>query len=248
MDTLIAFFHGQSPLLILAFEFMFLFCSPLLLHGFFGARGLLVYVTAMGLVCNIQLLKVVQFSIINFPIPLGTPTFVSIVITLKILNEVYGRKAAQSALYLSAVMSLLFCTSLFITTAYTPTSSTVLLVYKQVDMHSQIKEIFTPLIGLYLSSLVAYLVSEWIDIHLFTKMKKHFQKKLLWLRINISGLVASILDNSIYYALIFFVLGQKSMEINIYLYSYVLSSLVLRISFSFLFTPVIYLSKRWNGK
>ena len=83
------------------------------------------------------------------------------------------------------------------------------------------------------AGLVAFSISQLLDIFVYQKIKTIFKGKQLWLRSNVSTYLGQAIDSLIFVNIIFFDSNQK---LNI-----LLGSIIVKIILSFLITPIVYL-------
>jgi hypothetical protein len=84
-----------------------------------------------------------------------------------------------------------------------------------------------------LAGLIAFSISQLLDIFVYQKIKEASQGKKLWLRSNISTYLGQAIDSLIFVNIIFW---DSSQKLNI-----LFGSIVIKIILSFLMTPIVYL-------
>ena len=98
--------------------------------------------------------------------------------------------------------------------------------------------------GIFIASLVAYLVGEFSNSAVLSKMKILTQGKMLWLRTMSSTVIGQFLDSLIFVLLACFL---KVFPWEIFS-NLVLTAFLLKVAFEFLFTPFLYLLARFLKK
>jgi uncharacterized integral membrane protein (TIGR00697 family) len=83
------------------------------------------------------------------------------------------------------------------------------------------------------ASLIAFSISQLMDIVIYQRIKEITRGKWLWLRSNISIYLGQIIDSTIFVMIVF---GHSAQKYNI-----LMGSITIKIILSFLMTPVIYL-------
>lgn len=95
------------------------------------------------------------------------------------------------------------------------------------------------------ASLIAFTVSEFMDVLIFIKIKKMMGKKGLWLRNNVSNFTAQLFDTVLFMTLAFWAFN-KSPESNIvFLLSLILPYWLLKCFMSIIETPLVYAGVAW---
>lgn len=95
------------------------------------------------------------------------------------------------------------------------------------------------------ASLIAFALAEFLDVYVFTKVRKAFGSKKLWLRNNVSNFIAQLIDTVIFMVFAFYAF-DKGFSVN---FSFLLSLIVpywlLKCFMSIIETPFVYLGVRW---
>jgi uncharacterized integral membrane protein (TIGR00697 family) len=156
-----------------------------------------------------------------------------------IVNEYYGRKAVKRISYTAVVLIsyafLMFYLAIEIPPAEFWINSGV--EGGVPDMQNAFTAIFGQGMWIILGSLVAFLVSQIIDVIIFHKIKKHTGEKKVWLRATGSTMVSQLVDSFIV-LFIAFKLGrgwswQLVLAICLINYTY-------KFSMAIILTPLIY--------
>lgn len=91
-----------------------------------------------------------------------------------------------------------------------------------------------------LASLVAYSISQNIDVYLFTRLREKTNGKHLWLRSNVATITCQLLDTSV-----FFVIGFIGIMPIPDMVAATGTEFGVKIMMSIVGTPIIYLLVRW---
>jgi uncharacterized integral membrane protein (TIGR00697 family) len=94
-----------------------------------------------------------------------------------------------------------------------------------------------------LGSLLAYLISQRVDVYVFHYIKARTQGRHLWLRNNLSTLISQALDTVIYGLVVWW--GVVDLEVAMAL---ALSKYFFKVLIALIDTPFIYLARNWNVK
>lgn len=222
----------------------FVVCMMLLffLLKFFGLFGLYAFIIAALFVCNIQVLKIVKYSFYPEPIALGKVVICCIFLAMDIIVECYGKQKAQYGIWLGLSSNIMVSVMMVITMGYTPFLSEDI-AYASFNLQSQsIDTIFSPMPSILIAGIISYLISQFVDISVFAKLKKVTKGKYLWLRSLIAPALSSLLDNAIFYSLAFYFLSSKPLKLNILIYSYIIGTYLFRLSFIFISSHMMYLA------
>lgn len=202
----------------------------LLMYKFFGRTGLFVWVGFATVLANIQVVKLIE--IFGLTATLGNAVYGSIFLVTDILNEKYGKKEAKKAVWLG-FSSLIMMTIIM---------QVVLQFEPAPDDFAQ--ESLTTIFGLIpriaLGSMIAYIISQYTDVLIFSFLRKLFPSDgAFWIRNNGSTMLSQLLDTLIFTAIAFLGVYPTDVWISIFISTYVLKFLV-----SIVGTPFGYLAKR----
>lgn len=202
------------------------FCLLVGVYKLFGLTGLYVWIGFAIVAANIQVVKMVDLFGINAT--LGNIMYGSIFLATDLINEKYGRKQAQKAVYIGFVMLISF-------TAITQIS--LLFAPNQYDFaQGALETLFTLLPRITLGSLIAYFISQTLDVYLFDKIKlKYGSRNQLWIRNNGSTLVSQAIDTAIFTIIAFLGVMPFEVVMEIFWFSY-----VIKIVTSVVDTPFVY--------
>jgi uncharacterized integral membrane protein (TIGR00697 family) len=156
-----------------------------------------------------------------------------------IVNEYYGPKAVRRISY-TAIALIAYAFIMFFLAIYVPADKgfwTGSQASEGVpDMQAAFKSIFGQSMGIILGSLVAFFVSQLLDVYIFHRIKKVTGEKHVWLRATGSTLVSQLVDSFI---VLFIAFGanwgwQRVIAVALVNYSY-------KCVMAILLTPLIYL-------
>lgn len=206
------------------------FIGVLLFYRWFGKSGVFAWIAIATILANIQVVKTVE--IFGLTATLGNVLYGSIFLATDVLNEHYGEKVANKSVLLGFLSAIVMLASMQLAIAFIPASSDI--------ATGALKTIFDPAIRIVTGSLVAYLVSQFLDVRLFQVIKKKYPSdKYLWLRNNGATLISQLLDTAIFVSIAFIGVYPMSIVLQIYLTTYVFKAII-----ALLDTPFIYLSKK----
>jgi hypothetical protein len=179
-------------------------------------------------ISNILSAKMVQIPFASFPIPAGLITYPFTFILSDLVTEIYGPKKAKMMVYTAFGMNIL---------SFAMIQVGIFLPY----ISAEEQKIFCSVLGLsglrIFSSLIAYLMSQIVDIQIYAWIKQWTGQHRLWLRNNGSTIIAQIVDTlAIDVIFLWWGLGMTMTEVfPIMMFSYVYKSF-----FSIACTPLFY--------
>jgi len=237
---------NQTPIIITWFCFLF-FCLIviLILLKLFGQAGIYIYTVIAVISANIQVLKIVEFPFFSNPIALGTILFASTFLATDILAEYYGLKSARRNILMGFVGFLLMTIIMLFTIGFTPLNEIVAGEEYSwgLTIQQNLTGIFMPFPIFFASSMIAYLLSQYFDVWFFEKISNFTKKRFLWIRNNISTMISSLIDNSIFSVFAWIIFNPNPLDFNTVLFTFILGTYVLRIIIAIIDTPFIYLAK-----
>ncbi len=225
--------------LIVSFSFVLIFLK------LFGKVGLYVYSVIAIIAANIQVLKIVKFSFFSDPIALGTILFASTFLCTDILTEYYGAKSARKNILIGFAGFLLMTFLMIFTLGFTPlnTSSAGNDFAWALNTQQNLIGIFMPFPIFFVSSMISYLFSQYFDVWIYEKISELTNKKFLWFRNNLSTMISSLIDNTIFSIFAWIILNPNPLDFNTVLFTFILGTYILRIFIALFDTPFIYLAK-----
>lgn len=206
----------------------------------FGLTGLCAYSAVATILANLQVLKLGQFNFSPEPVALGSVTFATIFLTSDIITEHFGKNAAQKNVWISILMQVITTIIMTIFLGFSP--------IKGDDYHQALTLLFLPAPRLVISSLIAFAISQLFEISIFHWMARINHKKLLWLRTVVSVLISNFIDSFIFSITAWIILSPKPLPINTVIYTYILSTYLLRVVLAIASIPVMYLSYHFKPK
>ncbi|HSO58746.1 MAG TPA: queuosine precursor transporter, partial [Paenisporosarcina sp.] len=201
----------------------------LIMYKFFGRTGLFAWVGFATVLANIQVVKLIE--IFGLTATLGNAVYGSIFLVTDILNEKYGKKEAKKAVWLG-FSSLIMMTLIM---------QVVLLFEAAPDDITQqsLATIFGLIPRIALGSMIAYIISQYTDVLIFSFLRKLFPSDgAFWIRNNGSTMLSQLLDTLIFTSIAFLGVYPTDVWISIFVSTYVLKFLV-----SIVGTPFGYMAK-----
>ncbi|MDA3932497.1 MAG: queuosine precursor transporter [Tenericutes bacterium] len=201
----------------------------LLSYKFFGRMGIYLWIVLATILANIQVLSVVD--LFGIEASLGNILYGTIFLGTDVLNEIYSKKEAKKAVIIG--FSVMFMTVIIMQIAiqFKPNPNDWAMPY--------IKELFGFLPIVFLASMSAFIVSQFVDIYVFSKIKEKLPStKFLWLRNNGSTLISQLIDTIIFVPIAFYYKDINGIFVLI------LTTYFIKLIVALLDTPVIYIAKK----
>ncbi|MCP3738855.1 queuosine precursor transporter [Rossellomorea sp. BNER] len=208
------------------------FILVLAMYRLFGKTGLFAWIGISTILANLQVIKTIE--IFGLTATLGNAMYGTAFLVTDILNEKYGRKEAQKAVWLGFFTLLTMTIIMQMTLLFKP--------HPDDFAQQSLATIFGIIPRIALGSLAAYLVSQFADVYIFSYLKNKFPKdSQFWIRNNGSTMISQLLDTLVFTSIAF--LGEFPPEvwIEIFLTTYILKWIV-----SILDTPFGYIAKRFT--
>ena len=211
------------------------FGGTILFLKVFGKGGLFAWIGIATVFANIEVTIVVHAF--GMDQTLGNTLFASTFLATDILSELYGKNEANKGVLAGILTSLTFILLSFLWVHYIPAQS---------DWASEfVHGLFSNTPRMLLSSLIAYVLSEFIDVTLYhawwklTEKKTGSHTKMLWFRNNFSTLISQLVN---------IVLFNFGAFLGIYSFKELLaitaSCYVIYVATSLLDTPFVYIARK----
>ncbi|WP_186578555.1 queuosine precursor transporter [Aquibacillus kalidii] len=189
-----------------------------------------IYLNAIfvGLLILSNFLAVKLFSVGDYMLPAAVIVYVVTYLITDVISEVYGKDAARKTVqagFFTQVIALIF-------------------VYIAIQLPAApafgLQPEFSTILGssfrVMLASLLAYLVSQNLDVFIFHRLKEKHGEKKLWLRNNLSTMASQLMDTSIFIVIAF----AGTVPVNV-LITMVLTQYIFKFMIAVVDTPIAYL-------
>jgi queuosine precursor transporter len=201
----------------------------LLCYKWFGKAGLFAWIAAATILANLQVVKTIEMF--GLVMTLGNVIYGTIYLATDLLNEKYGEKEAKKAVWFG-----------FFTLVMTTIIMQLVLVFEPHESdfaQTHLEALFGLMPRLALGSLTAYLVSQYLDVKLFAKLRDKFSRPdQLWIRNNGSTMVSQLIDTFIFCIIAFAGVFSWDVWVQIFFTTYVIKFVVSAAS-----TPFIYIAR-----
>lgn len=225
---------------------LFLLCAVAILAAlrFYGVFGLYVYNAMAIIFANIQVLRFTQYDYFAEPVALGTVLFSTTFFVNDVISEHYGVEYAKKSITFGFWAQLLVTAWMILALGH-PLPSLVDASATITEAHTNytaMLQVFTPSLRILMASLIAYMCSQWLDILIFNRIRKITKGKYLWLRQNTAMLLSGVFDTFLFSFLAWMWLSETPISWRELIFTYVLSSQIMRSLLNISFTPLMYMS------
>lgn len=233
IEALIGFLQSGSTVVVSIYMLLLSFFFPLLFMRFWGKSGLYCYTVIAIITANVQILKLVEFPFFPSPVALGSIVFGSTFLSLDLINEYYGEEAAKKGVWIGFGSMAAWTLLLVLTLGYEPSPAD--------GMHRSMEKLFTPMPAFLFASLIAYLVSSYSNVILYSICKRLFP--YLWVRNNISTSISLLVDNTVFSIFAFWIFAVDPVPFGVLFTTYIFGTYIFRVLIALLDTPFLYLSR-----
>ncbi|UHA75570.1 queuosine precursor transporter [Paenibacillus sp. 481] len=210
------------------------FAFFLICYRMFGKYGLYAWIGVMTVIANIQVLKTIDmFGIV---MTLGNTANVTLFLTTDLLNERYGPKEARRAIWFGFFTLIMTTVIMQMALAFTPQATD----FAQPSLET----IFGFLPRIAIASLSAYLISQFLDVHLFSKVRAKFPNTgQLWIRSNVSTGISQFVDSLVFCTIAFAFSELYPWDIWIQI---LITTYLIKLVLSVVSTPVLYAARSFK--
>jgi hypothetical protein len=208
---------------------LFLLCWRL-----FGLKGMVAWIGFATVLANIQVVKTIE--ILGIVTTLGNTMYASISMAVDMLNEKSGVKTARRAVWLG----------FFTLVSSTLIMQMVLVFEPQATDIAQdsLQTIFGLLPRIAAGSLLAYIISQFLDVRLFAALRQKFPgSRQFWIRTTGSTVVSQLIDSVVFCTIAFAGLYSLNVWLQILLTTYLFKFII-----SVAATPVLYAARSMKPK
>jgi len=158
-----------------------------------------------------------------------------------VVIEVYGAERARSIVRTGLMMIVLLFFFILLSIALPPSG-------RFADSEGAYDTIFGKSLRISFASLTAFALADFLDIAIFSRIRKRMGKSKLWLRNNASNFIAQFIDTALFMTLAFYSLDRGFDENVSFLFSLILPYWLLKCSMSVIETPLVYVGVNWLKK
>jgi len=238
ITNFLASFFSHNQDLLWVFTVVADLSLAILLFRFFGRQGLYASIIISLLLANLQGPKLTM--VFGLQTSMGVILYSSIYFSTDLLSECYGRREANRAVMIGFLVSIMIILMTSISLLFLPSTQPKTADFA-LSVHQATQTLFTFTPRFILGSLLAYLVSQWIDVWLFHWIKRRTKGRHLWLRNNGSTLVSQAIDTVIYGVVVWWGVVDFVTAMQLAGAKYIFKVIIAAMD-----TPFIYWARSWN--
>jgi len=155
-----------------------------------------------------------------------------------IITEVYGAQRTRSIIRISMIILVFLSLFIILATSLPPS-------YRFIKTEPSYDLIFRQSARITIASLIAFTLSDFLDVLIFVKIRERLGKKALWFRTNFSNIISMFIDTVIFLTLAFYTLDKSLSSNVIFLTSLILPYWLLKCFMSVIETPLVYIGVKW---
>lgn len=213
------------------------FALFLLCYRLFGRKGLYAWIGFATVLANIQVTKTIM--LLGIVMTLGNTIYTSIYMATDLLNEKYGKKAAQQAVWFGFFSLLASTVMMQMALVFTPHEEPI-----AQEMQQAMSSIFGLMPRLAAGSLCAYFISQFLDVRVYSYLKTKFaSRNQFWIRTNGSTALSQLVDSLVFCTIAFAGLYSFSVWLQILITTYLFKFVITAAS-----TPVMYIARSFNHR
>tara|TARA_R110000868_G_scaffold64108_2_gene192857 strand:- start:519 stop:1289 length:771 start_codon:yes stop_codon:yes gene_type:complete len=236
-ESLASLFASQQELLwflTIAIDLGF----AIILYRLFGRQGLYASIVISLLLANLQGPKLTE--IFGLQTSMGVILYSSIYFATDLLSERYGRKEANRAVMIGFVVSIIFIVMTSISLMYLPSTNPNTAEFA-LSIHQATSTLFNFSPRFVIGSLLAYLISQRLDVWIYHVIKAKTQGRHLWLRNNLSTMLSQAVDTLIYGVVVWWGIVDFVTAMQLALAKYLFKVIIALAD-----TPFLYWARSWN--
>lgn len=236
-EALQSFFIENQDLLWLAVLALDLSLT-IMMYRLFGRDGLLGCIVLAILLANIQGPKLT--IIFGMQTSLGVIFYSGIFFCTDLLSEKYGRAEASKAVFIGFGISIIVVLMMSMALLFQPSTQP-----ETAEFSQRIQESFEAILDFtprfVFGSLLAYLISQSLDVWLFHKIKQKTNGRWLWMRNNGSTMLSQLVDTFLYSFVVWWgvVDLQTALQLGAVKYGF-------KVAIAAIDTPFIYWARSWD--
>jgi uncharacterized integral membrane protein (TIGR00697 family) len=203
----------------------------------FETRKSTLYVILAGIfITNAVVAELIGGKLIpvfGIPMSVGILPWPVVFITTDLINEYFGQKGVQRLSIITALL-ITYCFGVLYLAMSIPAING-----KGLVTDAQFNGVFGQSLWIIVGSIIAFLVSQLIDVTIFHVVKNRTGNKMIWLRSTGSTVISQLFDSFIVLGIAFYLTGK--MDGATYIKSAFMGYSV-KLGIAILMTPVIYLA------
>lgn len=155
-----------------------------------------------------------------------------------IITEVYGKERMRSIIRASLVVIAIILVFSLLATNLPPS-------VRFSESESAYDAVFALSARISFASLMAFVISDFLDVYIFARLRERFGRDRLWLRNNVSNFISQLVDSTTFIFLAFYAFDMTLGSNLSFLLSLIIPYWILRCIVSVIETPLVYAGVKW---
>ncbi|MFT6748588.1 MAG: putative integral membrane protein (TIGR00697 family) [Flavobacterium sp.] len=202
----------------------------------FSSKKDLVYIILAGIfITNAIIAELIGGKLIyigEYVMSVGILPWPVVFVTTDLINEYFGQSGVRKLSVLTAIL-IAYCFVVLFIALQIPAVKGIGLI---TDF--QFNSVFGQSMWIIVGSIIAFLISQLIDVTVFNFFKKKTGNKMIWLRSTGSTVISQFFDSFIVLGIAFWLTGKLSTEVFI---ASALTGYFVKLVIAIAMTPLIYL-------
>lgn len=187
-------------------------------------------------------IKILGYTL-DFNLTAGVLIWPVVFITTDIINEYFGKPGVKRISFLTAGMIVYVFLVITLVTNVSPAQFWLDVnasddAGNPFNINYAFNTVYTQGLGIIIGSLIAFLISQLLDVFVFHKLRRITGNRLLWLRATGSTLISQLVDSFVVLVIAFYIFGNWSIPqvISVAVINYIYKFFI-----AIILTPLIYL-------
>ena len=209
----------------------------------FKSKKELVFIILAGIfITNAVTAELIGGKLIQigpFVMSIGILPWPIVFLTTDLINDYFGKEGVKKLSFITAALIGYSFIVLFLAITI-PAARGISPVNDE-----QFKAVFGQSMWIIVGSIIAFLISQLIDVYIFSYFKKKTGNNKIWLRATGSTIISQLFDSFIVLGIAFWLPGKINTETFV---SSALTGYTFKLGTAVLLTPIIYLGHYWIEK
>ena len=209
----------------------------------FKSKKELVFIILAGIfITNAVTAELIGGKLIQigpFVMSIGILPWPIVFLTTDLINDYFGKEGVKKLSFITAALIGYSFIVLFLAITI-PAARGISPVNDE-----QFKAVFGQSMWIIVGSIIAFLISQLIDVYIFSYFKKKTGNNKIWLRATGSTIISQLFDSFIVLGIAFWLPGKINAETFV---SSALTGYTFKLGTAVLLTPIIYLGHYWIQK
>ena len=189
-------------------------------------------------------LKIFLETPLDFNLTAGVVIWPIVFLTTDVINEYFGKNGVRKISFLTAGCIAYIFVIIYLVTLLPPAQFWIDLNNQDIngntfDINYAFKTIFRQGLGIIIGSLIAFLISQLLDVFVFHRLRNITGSKMVWLRATGSTLVSQFIDSFVVLGIAFYIFGNWNLDLVI---SVGIMNYIYKFFIAIILTPLIYLA------